>query len=134
MKAPAFLDTGAIYALADLNDSDHPAARRIYADEERKFVTHDLILIESFSLITKRLHKHAARQIVTALRLSIRIEKVPVSHSLLEAGWNRCCQFTDKDWDWIDCISFELMRHRGITDALSLDRHFAQAGFTLLLE
>jgi predicted nucleic acid-binding protein len=35
--------------------------------------------------------------------------------------------------DWIDCTSFELMERRGLHEALSLDHHFAQAGFVLLV-
>jgi predicted nucleic acid-binding protein len=38
-----------------------------------------------------------------------------------------------KEWDWIDCVSFELMERRGLREALSLDHHFAQAGFILLV-
>jgi uncharacterized protein len=33
-----------------------------------------------------------------------------------------------------DCISFSLMRDHGITDALTADRHFEQAGFNPLLK
>jgi predicted nucleic acid-binding protein len=45
----------------------------------------------------------------------------------------RCKRFADKEWDWIDCTSFELMERHGFREALSLDRHFAQAGFILLV-
>ena len=125
-----FLDSGAIFALADGRDLDHGAVREVYADSARRFVTHDLILVEVFSLITKRLHKTAALRVVGALRGSPRLEIVPVTASLLSAGWDRCARFADKDWDWIDCISFEVMEQRGLREALSLDRHFVQAGFT----
>ena len=59
------------------------------------------------------------------------MEVVTVTPELLEAGWQRCLRYADKNWDWINCISFELMERRGVREALSLDRHFAQAGFTL---
>jgi predicted nucleic acid-binding protein len=39
----------------------------------------------------------------------------------------------DKDWSLTDCISFHLMRTKGITRALAYDEHFAQAGFEPLL-
>jgi predicted nucleic acid-binding protein len=132
VSLPVFLDTGAIYALADRNDSDHEVVRRIYAAKEWHFVTHELILIEAVSLLTKRLYKRAALQTVSALRRSPREEVVPLSSELLDEGWARCQRFADKEWDWIDCTSFELMERRGLRAVLSLDHHFVQAGFTLL--
>ena len=39
----------------------------------------------------------------------------------------------DKSWSLTDCISFYLMRERGITQALTTDHHFTQAGFEALL-
>jgi len=133
MSAPAFLDTGAIYALADRNDADHDAVRRGYLAVGRRFITHELVLVEAFSLLTKRLHKTAALQTITALRHSSNVEVVSLGAGLLESAWERCERFADKDWDWIDCTSFELMERRGLREALSLDHHFAQAGFSLLV-
>jgi hypothetical protein len=40
----------------------------------------------------------------------------------------------DKDWPLTDCISFVVMQREGITDALTGDRHFEQAGFVPLLK
>ena len=40
----------------------------------------------------------------------------------------------DKDWSLTDCISFIVMKERGIHDALTTDKHFEQAGFTTLLK
>ncbi len=133
MSIPAFLDTGAIYALADRNDADHSVVRAAYLAAGRHLVTHDLILVEAFSLLTKRLHKAAALQTVGALRRSSKLEIVPVTGDLLDAAWARCGRFADKEWDWIDCVSFELMERRGLREALSFDHHFAQAGFSLLV-
>ena len=42
-------------------------------------------------------------------------------------------QRLDKDWSLTDCISFVVMRRRGLTDALTSDHHFEQAGFSILL-
>jgi predicted nucleic acid-binding protein len=39
----------------------------------------------------------------------------------------------DKEWSLTDCISFLLMRERGIHEALTHDHHFEQAGFVALL-
>lgn len=42
-------------------------------------------------------------------------------------------QMDDKQWSLVDCVSFVVMRERGITAALTSDRHFIQAGFQALL-
>ena len=39
----------------------------------------------------------------------------------------------DKEWGLVDCVSFVVMRERGINDALTAAEHFIQAGFRALL-
>jgi predicted nucleic acid-binding protein len=39
----------------------------------------------------------------------------------------------DKTYSLCDAVSFLLMRQRGITDALTTDRHFEREGFVRLL-
>jgi uncharacterized protein len=39
----------------------------------------------------------------------------------------------DKTWGLTDCISFIVMQQRNLTDAVTSDRHFVQAGFRALI-
>ncbi|MFV9677847.1 MAG: hypothetical protein ACNYVW_09390 [Methanosarcinales archaeon] len=39
----------------------------------------------------------------------------------------------DQEWGLTDCISFIVMGNPGLTDALTADEHFEQAGFRALL-
>ncbi len=39
----------------------------------------------------------------------------------------------DEEWGLTDCISFVVMRAWGLTEALTADKHFEQAGHVVLL-
>lgn len=41
-------------------------------------------------------------------------------------------KYKDKSYSLTDCLSFIIMEKQGITTALTLDRHFVQAGFQIL--
>jgi predicted nucleic acid-binding protein len=42
-------------------------------------------------------------------------------------------QRADKEWSLADCVSFVLKQEQQLTDALTCDHHFVQAGFRALL-
>ena len=63
-----------------------------------------------------------------------RVTIVPPAQDLFDEGIELYAQCPDKDWSLIDCISFVVMREYNLTDALTADRHFEQAGFRVLLE
>ena len=52
---------------------------------------------------------------------------------LCEAAVDLYASRPDKEWGVVDCFSFEVMRIRGITEALTADHHFEQAGLVALL-
>jgi len=60
-------------------------------------------------------------------------EVVHASRDLFLAGTKLHRERPDKEWSLTDCISFHLMRERGIHRALAHDSHFAQAGFQVLM-
>jgi predicted nucleic acid-binding protein len=39
----------------------------------------------------------------------------------------------DKEWGLTDCLSFVVMSDQSLTDAMTPDRHFIQAGFRALM-
>jgi predicted nucleic acid-binding protein len=55
------------------------------------------------------------------------------SHQLFDRGIELFSQRPDKSWSLTDCISFIVMEEHGITEALTADRNFEQAGFVPLL-
>ncbi len=61
------------------------------------------------------------------------IETVWVDEPLHREAVELLTQKRDKTYFLCDAVSFVLMRQRGITEALTTDRHFEQEGFTRLL-
>jgi len=59
--------------------------------------------------------------------------KLSPSPELFDRGCELYTSRSDKEWSLTDCISFVVMKERGLTDALTPDRHFEQAGFKILL-
>ena len=59
---------------------------------------------------------------------------IPADATLYQAGVDLYGQRSDKDWSLTDCISFVVMRQRGIVEALTGDHHFEQAGLIALLK
>lgn len=59
---------------------------------------------------------------------------VEVDKEIFAEGWRLYQERLDKDWSFTDCTSFVVMKRMGLTDAFTSDRHFEQAGFTILLK
>jgi predicted nucleic acid-binding protein len=56
-----------------------------------------------------------------------------MKHDVFKEAWDFYKARTDKDWSLTDCTSFVVMKSRGIERAFTADRHFEQAGFTVLI-
>jgi predicted nucleic acid-binding protein len=62
------------------------------------------------------------------------VEIVPATMEWFERGMELYEGRPDKEWSLTDCISFAVMTERGVSDALTNDHHFEQAGFRILLK
>jgi len=58
-----------------------------------------------------------------------RIEVVPYQLEHINTAIDLYRDRSDKNWSLTDCLSFVIMKSHGLTDALTTDRHFEQAGF-----
>ena len=72
-------------------------------------------------------------EMLGALRDDSETEIVPASPALFDTGVNLYGSRTDKQWSLTDCLSFAVMKAYSLTDALTCDHHFEQAGYTILL-
>ncbi len=63
-----------------------------------------------------------------------RVTILPPSADQYHRGLDLYARRLDKDWSLTDCISFEVMQQSDLTEALTADHHFEQAGFNILLK
>ena len=131
-----FLDTSYAVALSAPTDENHARAAEL-ADELEKsgayFITTRAILLEIGNALSKLRHRSAAIELLNALENDPKVEIVAASDELYRRAFETYSSRVDKEWGLIDCMSFVVMNDRGISEALSADNHFRQAGFRALL-
>jgi len=136
MSAPVFIDSGAWIALLHRADSLHESTVELYRkliDNRRIFLTTSLILVEVANAFSMPGRWHLAIELENRLQASAICDVTWIDQQLYERSWNLYRERVDKDWSLVDCSSFVLMKERHITEALTADRHFEQAGFTKLI-
>ncbi len=89
--------------------------------------------MEIGNALSKQRYRPAAVELLLSLENDPKVEIVPVSGDLYAQAFKLFSERTDKEWGLVDCVSFVVMRERGITDALTSDDHFRQAGFNALM-
>ncbi len=133
---PVFVDTAYWIALLNPHDDLHEPARRVSASLQAvRLVTSEAILVEWLNDFARRgrLLRAAAAALVERLRLDPAVEVVPQTSADFEEALRLYAERADQSWSHTDCSSFSIMRRQGITEALTYDRHFEQAGFKALL-
>lgn len=136
MTKAVFADTGYFIALQSKRDQLHPLAAQVSRTlENSSLVTSDFVILEflqNFSAADPRVEL-SAHSTVEILRSNPTCDVVPASRELLDEGMQIYLAYADKKWSIVDCISFCIMRSRGIQRVLSADRHFERMGYTCLL-
>lgn len=66
---------------------------------------------------------------LNAVRADPLFDVVGYVSTVYQAGFDLFASRPDKTWSLTDCISFGVMTERGLSEALSADHHFEQAGF-----
>jgi predicted nucleic acid-binding protein len=94
-------------------------------------LTTSAVLLEIGNALAKDF-KAEALSIIKVLSHSSRVEVIEIDSDLMEKGLAVYEKYSDKRWGLVDCISFVVMRETNITQVLTFDKDFEQAGFTVL--
>ncbi len=133
MKNQVFADAVFIIALTNKRDQYHERALELSIQfEDYRLLVTDAVLLEVGNALARN-HKQEAVKAIERLLASDDVEVVHLTPQLFEQAFLLYKTHQDKAWGLVDCISFVVMREAGVTAALTLDRHFEQAGFQALM-
>ncbi len=131
-----FVDTACWIALLNKRDHLHKTADTLYKrqmESGSSLVTTSSVLAETSNALCHPAFKPSVIAFRRRLESSPRVEIVFVDPDLWSKGWNIYETRLDKAWSLTDCISFAVMKEQGLSDALTGDWHFVQAGYHALL-
>ena len=128
------IDTSGFLCLVHKDEPEYQDAVRIY-NEDSSYLTHSYILDEFVALATRRkLPREISLKFSRRILTDNTIGLIWVDAVLHESALSLLEQRKDKTYSLCDAVSFIIMRERGITDALTTDKHFEQEGFVRLLK
>lgn len=130
---PVFADASYYVALLSPRDQHHQDAVRMSGESRQPVVVTEFVLIEVSNALAPVESRGRSLALWAHLQNDPSVTIVPASTALITEGLDLYARRPDKEWSLTDCISFVVMRERGLTEALTADHHFEQAGFTALL-
>lgn len=127
-----FVDTSAFFALVASDDRNHGRAlRTVDRVAKEPKCTHSYVLSETISLLDARLGRPSVR--IFKERVPPLLDTVVwIDSDMHQAALEVLTSTRSKRVSFVDLVSFEVMRRRGIEVAFAYDTDFTKAGFTLL--
>jgi uncharacterized protein len=128
-----FADTSFWIALIDRQDVHHAAAIEWSSKVRGGIITTRAVLLETANALSRPAWRSKAIALIDHILGRSDVEIVRLDDLLWQRAWSLYHDRLDKAWSLTDCISFVVMQERKLTEALTADSHFRQAGFHPLL-
>jgi hypothetical protein len=129
-----FADSFFFFAYLSPKDRRHEQAEAYFDMFEGTLVTTAWVLTELADGMAGVEDREAFLRFYDALREEPDVMIFEADKQLFEVGLTLFRNRPDKEWSLTDCISFAVMEREGLTEALTGDHHFEQAGFKALLK
>jgi predicted nucleic acid-binding protein len=135
MANEILFDTSGFFALIDKRDRAHgKAVAWIEAQRQRvRPVTTEWVVGETCTLLVARKRPHLVARFLDYVDSSAALLLVNPGDTLLRAAKAMMRQQPEQSYSFVDCISFCLMKERGIRNAFTTDSHYRKAGFSAVL-
>jgi hypothetical protein len=129
-----FADTYYFIALLSPGDEAHRKAVAFTQQFTERLLTTAWVITEIADGLKEARARERFVQFYDRLRVRDDVTIVPCSDELFGQGFELFRRRSDKEWSLTDCISFVVMQRENVTEALTADHHFEQAGFVALLK
>lgn len=129
-----FADTSFFVALLVDRDQFAQQAREFAERYTGRYVTTTGVLTETGNYLARSRLRSIFPETVAELQGNTAVEIVGETDTLWNFALDLYADRDDKSWSLTDCLSFIVMRDQELTEALTSDHHFEQAGFTILLK
>jgi predicted nucleic acid-binding protein len=130
-----FLDASFVIAAGLKRDQNHEPAAAMWArllQSGVQLVTTAFVFEEIVTFFNGKGEHGLAVHLGTGLLSSPHVEKYGIGWEVFNDAWAFFAQHQDKRYSFTDCLSFVVMKREGITEALTFDAHFTQAGMQIM--
>jgi len=131
-----FADADYLIALLNPREQLREKAKAVsQALGQVRLVTSEMVLAEVMAFYADKGAnlREAASEVASRFGSDPNVTVIPQTSIQFREALSFYRQHKDKAWSLTDCASFLIMREVGVTDVLSHDHHFEQAGFKALL-
>ena len=136
MTRTVFIDASCLVSLINPLDQNHEVAKNaLDVVRGAEFITTDAVLTEVLNYYSKsgEYLRNKALKIIKNLMNQNDLNLIYHSKYLFHLGLERFEDRQDKGYSLTDCMSMVLMETEEIQEVLTSDKHFRQAGFTILM-
>lgn len=128
-----FVDTSALLAILEKNDTNHLHAVQCWKDLLRKastLLTNNYILVESIAIIQKRYGLQAVQNLQSEILPFVQTEWIDErQHAAIV---ERVVATNRRRLSLVDCAAFETMQRLDISTVFTFDEHFREQGFKVI--
>jgi len=128
-----FVDTSYYLALMNANDVAHNKAKNFAETSDATLLTTSFVLTEIADCLAAVSLRPAFAKFMTDIHADEKTTVIYPTDSLFYQAIDLYRDRLDKDWTLTDCVSFVVVQHYGIKEAVTIDERFKQAGFKILL-
>ncbi len=129
-----FGDTYYFLALGNDRDQGHQRAVQFAVNYKGRILTTEWVLTEIADALSSPSQRGDFLKLLALINNDENWIVIEASHDLFARGVALFFERADKSWSLTDCISFVVMQEHGLSEALTADHHFEQAGFVPLLK